>query len=184
MPHLQQSLVTLRIWGDDLVPDTISALLGGTPTFAHVKGEPLTGVPSDHVRVAKTGSWHLRAPDAEPEDIDAQVRELLAGLTSDLAVWRGLRERYGIDLFCGLFMGHGNESLSISPPTLVALGVRGIELALDIYAPRLEAAAEAVDASAEVPVAAPLPPVVPPRRRRARSEAPVADLLAGLDPPD
>ena len=178
MPHLQQSLVTLRIWGDDLVPDDISARLGGAPTFAHVKGDPVTGVPSDHVRIAQTGSWHLRANDCEPEDIDSQVRDLLAGLTNDLAVWRKLRETFGVDLFCGLFMGHGNEGLSISPGTLVALGVRGIELSLDIYAPRMEAVAEAPDAPAPPP-----PAVVPPtRKRRARADAHVADLLSGLDP--
>jgi len=170
MTHLQQSLVTLRIWGDDLVPAEVSALLGGEPTFGQAKGEPVTGVPSDHVRIATTGSWHLRAPDCEPEDIDSQVHGLLGALTSDLAVWRRLRERFGVDLFCGLFMAHGNEGLALSPKTLVALGVRGIELALDIYAPRMDDQPEAARA--------------PSRKRRSVADAQVTDLLAGLDPHD
>jgi DNA-binding NtrC family response regulator len=33
----------------------------------------------------------------------------------------------------GLFMGSGNEGLSISSKTLAALGLRSIELSLDIY---------------------------------------------------
>jgi hypothetical protein len=172
MTHLQQSLVTLRIWGDDLVPAEITARLGGEPTFANLKGQPIVGVPTDHVGVATTGSWHLRAPDCEPGDIDSQVRELLGGLTSDLAVWRRLRETFGVDLFCGLFMGHGNEGLAVSPSTLVALGVRGIELSLDIYAPRV----------AE-PAVEPRTPA-PSRKPRPSSDAFVSDLLSGLGPQD
>jgi hypothetical protein len=36
-------------------------------------------------------------------------------------------------------MEEGNEGLSISPGNLIALGARGIELQLDIYAPRADA---------------------------------------------
>ena len=48
-------------------------------------------------------------------------------------MWRSITERYGIDLFCGLFMRVGNEGLSLSPQSLAALGRRQIELGLDIY---------------------------------------------------
>ena len=134
MTQLQQSLATLRIWGDDLVPQEITALLGREPTLACAKGDPIAG--SGESRTAATGAWHLQATDSVPADIDTQVREILGGMTSDLAAWRKLREKHRVDLFCGMFMGHGNEGLAISPYTLVSLGVRGIELALDIYAPK------------------------------------------------
>ena len=138
MAHLQQSLATLRIWGDELVPEDVTALLGREPTLSCAKGDPIAGNPKDDARTAATGAWHLQATDRLPADIDTQVRELLGGMTSDLAIWRKLREKYRVDLFCGLFMGHGNEGLAISPYTLVSLGVRGIELALDVYAPRTD----------------------------------------------
>jgi hypothetical protein len=138
MKHLQQSLATLRIWGDDLVPQELTAALGREPTFACAKGEEISGLSRSDARIAATGAWHLQTPDCAPADVDAQVRELLAGMTGDMAVWRKVREKHRIDLFCGLFMGHGNEGLAISPYTLVSLGVRGIELALDLYAPRVE----------------------------------------------
>ena len=79
--------------------------------------------------------WSLSASDSEPENIDAQVSEILAKLTDDLVAWKKLSEKHDIDLFCGLFMEASNEGLSISPATLNSLGARGIELALDIYGP-------------------------------------------------
>jgi hypothetical protein len=58
---------------------------------------------------------------------------LLSKLTDDFNVWASIAERYKLDLFCGLFMQGSNEGLSISPKSLAALGLRQIELGLDIY---------------------------------------------------
>lgn len=38
MVHLERSVATLRIMGDELVPEEISRLLSAMPTSAHVKG--------------------------------------------------------------------------------------------------------------------------------------------------
>ena len=133
MAHLQRSVVTLRICGDDLVPEAITASLGNQPTFSQTKGDEIVGKSSGKVRIAKAGMWRLCATTCEPEDIDGQVRELLSKLTDDLRVWREIQENCQLDLFCGLFMGSGNEGVLISPQTLVALGERGIQLGLDIY---------------------------------------------------
>jgi hypothetical protein len=85
------------------------------------------------VRIARTGAWHLSATDREPEDLDGQVNELLSKLTDDLTVWTSIAKKYRVDLFCGLFMHQGNEGLSVKPESLAALGLRRIELGLDIY---------------------------------------------------
>jgi len=132
MPVLHHSLVTLRFFGDELNPDEITALLGASPTAAHHKGQQLTGSQPGAVRIARTGSWRLNAARREPEDLEAQIFEILDQLTSDLAVWQALA-RFRPDLFCGLFMGSSNDGVSLSPRTLLALGERGIELGLDIY---------------------------------------------------
>ncbi|HGM7319353.1 TPA: DUF4279 domain-containing protein [Stenotrophomonas maltophilia] len=132
MAAFDHSLVALRFFGDDLLPDEISALLGATPTVSHHKGQDLKGSQSGTVRIARTGSWRLSAPRREPEDLEAQIFEILDQLTGDLAIWESLA-RFRPDLFCGLFMGSGNDGVSLSPRTLLALGQRGIELGLDIY---------------------------------------------------
>jgi hypothetical protein len=123
---------TLRIIGDSLKPEEVTRMLGATPTTAQFKGEELQGsrgIP----RTAKFGMWRLMAAETTPGDLDAQVREILAQLTGDVAVWNHLAEKYEIDLYCGWFMEKENEGLGISATTLRELGVRGIELSLDIY---------------------------------------------------
>lgn len=132
MTIFHHSLLTLRLFGDDLNPAEITALLGANPTAAHHKGQQLTGNQPDAVRIARTGSWRLDAERREPEDLDAQIFEILDQLTGDLAVWQSLA-RFRPDLFCGLFMGSSNDGVSLSPRALLALGQRGIELRLDIY---------------------------------------------------
>ena len=137
MARLARSVATLRFIGDNLVPEEISSVLGCTPTRAHRKGDR---VPiKDSERVVGFGLWRLDATDTEPEDVDSQVAEILAKLTSNLEVWSALGKQFRVELFCGWFMDEGNQGLSISPGNLIALGVRGIELQLDIYAPSADA---------------------------------------------
>lgn len=130
MTQLKRAVATLRVRGDDLVPDEITALLGATPTHSKMKGDVLRGN-----WVERFGQWRLEATETAPGNVDAQVAELLGQLTTDLDVWRDLSSRYSIDVFCGFFMGRLNEGIDISPMTLKALGERGITLDLDIYAP-------------------------------------------------
>jgi hypothetical protein len=123
----------LRISGDTLVAAEITQLLGAPPTESETKGQEIVGRTTGHRRIAKGGMWRLCASDREPEDMDAQIQELLGQVTSDLSVWQKIAHRYDIDLFCGLFMGDTNDGMILSPDSLVALGERRIELQLDIY---------------------------------------------------
>ena len=138
MAHLQRAVATLRIAGDDLLPDEVSDLLGARPTTSHAKGQELN-FHSDRSRIIKCGIWHLSATDTQPENLDSQVAEILGQLTGDLPVWRSLGKRFDIDLFCGWFLGGSNEGVEISPHTLLALGERGIRLGLDIHGPDADA---------------------------------------------
>ena len=132
MGVIDHSVATLRFFGDDLVPEEVSALLGSPPTRSYRKGQELIGLSTGKVRTAKTGSWRLEAARREPEDLEAQVFELLGQLTHDLRVWDSLSS-YKPDLFCGIFMGSGNDGLPLSAKAMLALGQRGIALGLDIY---------------------------------------------------
>ena len=124
----------MRISGDTLVPAEITQLLGAPPTESETKGQEIIGHHTGHRRIAKSGMWRLCAADREPEDMDAQIQELLGPLTSDLSVWQKIADTFDIDLFCGVFMGDTNDGLILSSKSLVALGQRHIELQLDIYA--------------------------------------------------
>lgn len=133
MAHMRKSVATLRIRGDDLVPAEVSNLLRCAPTTWQTRGEVIVGNKTGIERIARTGMWSLHSVDQEPENLDGQIEEILAKVTADIEMWQALARRYRADLFCGLFMEGGNEGLVISPASLVALGERGIELALDVY---------------------------------------------------
>ncbi len=132
MPYFERSSATLRIAGDLLVPDKISSMLGSVPTHSQHMGDEL-GNSTGRVSIARTGMWRLEASDREPEDLCGQIDEILGKLTNDLAIWADIHQNFRVDLFCGLFMGSGNDGISLPPDRLQALGERGIELELDIY---------------------------------------------------
>lgn len=134
MSGLHESVVSLRFFGDELDPDELTRLLGATPTVGVRKGgtwKTRTGTP----KIARTGSWRLNTDDRSPGNLDAHIADLLAGLTSEIPVWRDLTARFRADVFCGLFMAEINEGVPLKPATLHAIGERGLILDLDIYAP-------------------------------------------------
>ena len=135
MAAVNRTVATLRFFGDDLRPDEITSRLGRAPTKSQTKGDEWLR-PNGTIRIAKWGSWRLCAADRGPGDLDAQVAELLSGLSDDLAVWADLTNRFRADVFCGLFLEESNEGLSLSPQTLALLGALNLELDLDIYSGR------------------------------------------------
>lgn len=127
--------MSLRVIGDDLVPDEISLLLGSKPTREIIKGKPFYWKRDGKPRIAKSGMWRLEANDQIPGDLDIQVFELLNQLTDNLDTWAILSEKYKLDMFCGLFMDSEMEGISLSARSLLALGQRGIEIDFDMYGP-------------------------------------------------
>lgn len=132
MGPLARSKATLRIFGDELVPEEISRLLGAEPTSAHAKG-PVLSKTSGRVVMRHSASWRLEAIETAPECLDDQVSDLLGQLTQDLSVWSDIASRFRVDLFCGWLMSSSNEGVEVSPETMLALGRRHIQLSIDIY---------------------------------------------------
>ncbi len=133
MAHVSRSKASLRIIGNTLNPQGISDLLGCEGSTMYSKGDVRVIKKTGRKIERKSGHWSLSANECEPENIDGQVTEILNKLSSDLAVWKEIKNKYSIDLFCGIFMETSNEGMEISPETLLELGKRGILLGLDIY---------------------------------------------------
>jgi hypothetical protein len=129
------SVVTFRIFGDDLVPAEMTSRLGCEPTAAFAKGDIRIGPKTGNRYVEKTGRWSLSAEDRRPEDIPAQIEEILGKLSSDPVVWEYLKSKYSMDFFCGMFMGSSNDGLEFTPEVLGLISARGIRLGLDVYGP-------------------------------------------------
>ena len=134
MSKLRETAVSLGFFGDDLDPDEISRLLGGIPTVGVRKGG-VWKTSRGFEKVAKSGSWRIKAERSNPGDLDGQITDILARLSSDLTTWKDLSRRFEGRLFCGLFMENTNDGLRLEAPTIAAIGDRGLALDLDIYAP-------------------------------------------------
>ncbi|MCQ4165691.1 DUF4279 domain-containing protein [Tahibacter harae] len=134
MTRVSESMVSLRILGDDLRPEEITALFEVEPSLSCCKGDLLSSRGGKEYRRSR-GMWSLSAELHKPENVAAQVAELLSRLPDDLSLWSTLVSRFEIVLFCGLFMNEANEGLSLDAGTLRALAERGIALDLDLYGP-------------------------------------------------
>lgn len=132
MAEMHRTAASLRFCGDDIDPEEISRILGAQPTKGVKKGG-IWFTPNGKEIVARTGQWNLSTPEESPGDLDKQVTALFSGLSGDLDAWRVLAARFRGDIFVGLFLSGYNEGLGLSPATTSAIGLRGLELELDIY---------------------------------------------------
>lgn len=130
---MPKSTVALRVFGDELDPGEVTALLGCEPSLSYRKGELVSPGRSEVRR--KYGMWNLKGADSEPEHFDQQIQSLLEKLTPDAQVWHDLGTRFQVDLFCGYFMTESNQGFSLSLATISALATRRIEPGFDLYAP-------------------------------------------------
>lgn len=131
----EKSVVTFRIFGPDLDPDEITRLLKCEPDRTARKGESRIIQGKESSYIEKQGGWRLSAPDRTPEDIPAQINEILVMLESSADIWASLSSRYEMDMFCGVFMSSSNDGLEFPPSLLAELASRGIALNLDVYEP-------------------------------------------------
>ncbi len=136
MAQISESVVSLRIIGDELIPSEITKLLGSEPNFSHKKNEKIEINETGKTRITGFGMWRLRTNRRQPENLDAQISEIFLKLSPDLSIWESLNNKYNIDLFCGIFMKESMEGMSISPESLKILADRSILLDLDIYGPK------------------------------------------------
>ena len=134
MSGVNGSSASLRVFGDELLPEDITARLGAMPSESYRKGD-VKRTRSGREVVRKTGMWLLDVQDKEPEDPDSQIVELFSRLTPELAVWKMLSAQYKIDICCGLFMEKSSAWLRLQGSTLLLLAERGIEMTLDVYGP-------------------------------------------------
>jgi hypothetical protein len=125
-------IVTLRIFGDSLVPGEVTALMGIEPTRAHAKGDRHIGKDGKEYAKRRIGMWQLRAAESS-DSFESRVFGLLARLPAPGGVWEAINRRYESDLSVGYFMQPRNEEFLLTAKAVNALALRGIALLLDIY---------------------------------------------------
>jgi hypothetical protein len=134
MAAIARSTVSIRFFGEALIPAELTAALGAESSTQYMKGDART-TKSGQTYVRKHGAWILAASVRMPEAIDAQLSELFGQLTQEMSVWLMLTTRFDADVFCGIFMKESNEGFSLLPGTLRALADRNLEIGFEIYDP-------------------------------------------------
>jgi Domain of unknown function (DUF4279) len=132
-PNCAETFASLRLYGDQLVPEEISRLLGTDPSDSAPKGLQ-TASPSGKSRIASTGRWILQSCDdvasANLEDHIAWLLDRLdkAGIEPDRLPGVGRA-----DVFCYWSSASGHGGPELSPDVLARLARYRLPLGLDIY---------------------------------------------------
>jgi hypothetical protein len=122
--------VSLRVFGDSLEPEEVSALLGREPTRFHRKGEKCS---ADGSSIEPTGAWILDSGLSEKSEIEEHVEALLSLVSNDSDEWASLTSRFSASILCSAFLDQYNEGFELSPRLAQSLADRGLVIAFDIY---------------------------------------------------
>jgi len=126
--------ITLRISGEELDPDRITALLDCRPSRTERKGVSISG--DSGPRIPKRGQWLLTIDSRDchsTDDVEDGIRMLLAQLPSDASLWASLTSTYAVDVFCGLFLASSNRGFCLSAEVSRLLSDRHLEIGFDLY---------------------------------------------------
>ena len=130
MAAIARVSVSLRVFGDGLEPDEVSALLGRQPTRFHRKGDPCG---TNGKSVEPTGAWILDSPLSEKMEIEDHVEALFSVTSNDHDEWASLTSRFSASILCSVFLDQYNEGFELSPRLAQSMAERGLVIAFDIY---------------------------------------------------
>jgi hypothetical protein len=125
---VDESRLTLGVYGDDLDPDEISRILGVTPTSAHRRGEPRRSGPP-----WPADAWLLSVEGKSPTGPEELVRLLLVRLPVDGDLWADLRRRFRLRLSFGIFTERWNRGFELSSEAIRLVDSLGSGMGVDIY---------------------------------------------------
>jgi hypothetical protein len=127
---IDESGVTLAVYGDDLIPKDVTELLGVKPTRSFLPGYRRN--PSS--RPMPHGAWFLEVRGKTPDGPEAQLRKLLMKLPTSENVWKTLKARYKVQIRFGLHMTGWNKGFELSSTLIRRLAKIGVDLEFDVYA--------------------------------------------------
>jgi hypothetical protein len=127
---VQRTIVTVAIYGAELDPDEVSALLGCSPTeWRHAGDKQAPGSPAN-----KRGAWFLSTEVHAPEGAEEATTTLLRQLPRDDALWKRLSDRFEVQVRYGIFMSGWNRGFELSSASIDGIARLRALMFFDIYA--------------------------------------------------
>ena len=118
---------TFALYGDDLDPPALTALLGVSPTQAHRRGDA-----NGRYAPFRTGAWLLTVEGKQVQPADL-IADLLQRLPDDPSLWEGLARDHRIEVRLGLFLEADDRGFDLSPELVMRLARYRAALNMDIY---------------------------------------------------
>lgn len=122
--------VCFAVYGPDLDPDAVTALLGCSPTSSHRRGDR-RGTRSPP---SEGGAWLLTARGRAPTTVEELIDNVLHDVTHEEAAVQKLRRSFTVQLRVALHLGGFNEGFELSTRVIARLAVICVPLVFDIYA--------------------------------------------------
>jgi hypothetical protein len=133
-PTCARTYATLRIYRDDLDPNSVTRLLGVEPTRTQVKGWSCTGA-SGRTFTPEVGGWFLSTKgQVESKDVCRHLDWLaakLAGRDDALQLLRA--EGHRMDVFCYWLSAEGHGGPMLSPEIMRRFGELELQVGFDVY---------------------------------------------------
>jgi hypothetical protein len=122
--------VSLCLYGEDLRPNEVTALLGVEPTDSFERGYRR----KPHSRPMHHGGWFFQARGQPPQGPDDLARSVLTRFSVPPETWAAARQRYKVELRVGVHVAAGwNKGFSLTPTTLNLIAMTGAEVGFDLY---------------------------------------------------
>ena len=101
---------TLRIHGEDVPFEEVSRRLGVQPTHLHRRGER-RGLASPAYR---DDAWHYHPPVPDTEPLEQHLEALWQVVRPAVGYLKGLKGRFGVDVFCGYRSNRDTAGFEVS----------------------------------------------------------------------
>jgi hypothetical protein len=127
--------VCLAIYGEELVPDEITELLGCQPTDSNLRGDK-KGPSSPGF---SKGAWFLQVRGEPPNTPEILTRKILTMVPSNREIWNQLKKRFDVQLRYGIHMSGWNKGFGLPHDLIASMAVLGVDVEFDLYAYESEA---------------------------------------------
>jgi Domain of unknown function (DUF4279) len=127
---VDESSVTLAIYGQSLAPTDVAQILGVDATKAFEAGSKI-GKRSPAI---PHGAWLYELRGAAPIGPDELIARLISQLPGDGTIWSSLASRFKVQIRIAVHMEIWNRGFGLSPASLGWLAKTGAELVFDVYA--------------------------------------------------
>jgi hypothetical protein len=127
---VDESSATLAVYGQDLEPHDVTALIGVEPSDSFRRGFKR----GPRSPAMAHGAWFLEVRGVAPDGPAVQLETLLSKLPESTHVWQQLHERYTVQLRLALHVQGWNKGFSLSKQLTARLAVLGVDLEFDLYA--------------------------------------------------